>query len=356
MRSHNRRPACAADQTRGFTLVELLVVIAIIGILVALLLPAIQAAREAARRVQCQNSIKNLALAVLNYENQKRGLPPATLAKQISGTNERIALTHDLSWIVHILPFIEEQALYDQIDQKKTGVQQDNTVGSRPHEHQLATLLCPSDSALGRFYTSPFTFGRRLGKGNYAAYVSPEHTVSMRCFPGAMINEVQPLSRLIDGTSKTLMLAEIRTRDHELDERGVWIAAWAGGSLVSFDMHSQESGTCSVKSCSSLSRNQPYIPCDVGTDALPPNSGPALNNDDRLIECPDQNSADLELMPCTKRTNDTWISAAPRSQHVGGVNAAHADGSVVWLQNDIDLFLMARMVSINEGQGDYEGN
>ena len=61
---------------RAFTLVELLVVIAIIGILVALLLPAIQAAREAARRVQCQNHIKNLTLAVLNYENQKKALPP----------------------------------------------------------------------------------------------------------------------------------------------------------------------------------------------------------------------------------------------------------------------------------------
>src|SRR4051794_40555098 len=66
--------------SRGFTLVELLVVIAIIGILVALLLPAIQAAREAARRMACQNNIHNLALAVLNFENQRRELPAAALA------------------------------------------------------------------------------------------------------------------------------------------------------------------------------------------------------------------------------------------------------------------------------------
>lgn len=76
---------------RGFTLVELLVVIAIIGILVALLLPAIQAAREAARRVQCQNTLHNLALAVLNYENQKKALPQALDAVSANGKSVPLA-------------------------------------------------------------------------------------------------------------------------------------------------------------------------------------------------------------------------------------------------------------------------
>jgi hypothetical protein len=60
-------------------------------------------------------------------------------------------------------------------------------------------------------------------------------------------------------------------------------------------------------------------------------------------------------MPCRAWTNDTWISAAPRSLHLGGVNATHVDGSIVWLDNGIDWFLMARMISINDGQGDVEG-
>src|SRR6476659_5100815 len=125
MRYLLRQPVCARPSLRrptkalrsAFTLVELLVVIAIIGILVALLLPAIQAAREAARRAQCQNQLKNLTLAVLNYENQKKALPPANKAPKIAG--ERVSKEPGdptLSWIVEILPFIEESALYGQFD------------------------------------------------------------------------------------------------------------------------------------------------------------------------------------------------------------------------------------------------
>src|SRR4051812_18752126 len=85
----------------AFTLVELLVVNAIIGILVALLLPAVQAAGEAGRRVQCQNHLKNLTLAVLEYENQKKGLPPANKAGLVSGQRvSKEPIDPTLSWIV----------------------------------------------------------------------------------------------------------------------------------------------------------------------------------------------------------------------------------------------------------------
>src|SRR6187431_1038873 len=100
---------------RGFTLVELLVVIAIIGILVALLLPAVQAAREAARRAKCQNNMKNIALAVLNYESSKKRLPPGFVSQPASAET--------WGWAVFSLPNLEEQALYDALRPTETMVQ-----------------------------------------------------------------------------------------------------------------------------------------------------------------------------------------------------------------------------------------
>src|SRR5262245_4667789 len=99
----------------GFTLVELLVVIAIIGILVALLLPAIQAAREAARRSQCNNHLRQIATAVLMYNDNRKSLPSVDLRSSFDFTNPN-AVHSGGNILVHILPYIEEQAIYDAID------------------------------------------------------------------------------------------------------------------------------------------------------------------------------------------------------------------------------------------------
>src|SRR3954447_6271252 len=103
-------PAVSERKRAAFTLVELLVVIAIIGILVALLLPAIQAAREAARRSQCQNHMKQIGLATLNFETQKKYLPPSKWAEK--GT--AIGQTVGHSTLSYLLPYVEETALADQ--------------------------------------------------------------------------------------------------------------------------------------------------------------------------------------------------------------------------------------------------
>src|SRR5262245_31630511 len=129
----NRFMRSRRTRSRGFTLVELLVVIAIIGILVALLLPAIQAAREAARRTQCTNKMKQIGLAILNYESAKKVLPlantPNYTGTQLMGnctgstppttsfTNPANGLK-DHFVLTFILPYIEEQAVFDKIDLK----------------------------------------------------------------------------------------------------------------------------------------------------------------------------------------------------------------------------------------------
>lgn len=128
----------------GFTLVELLVVIAIIGILVALLLPAIQSAREAARRSQCSNNMKNIGLALINYADTKKRLPAATQFRP-GKPFPNVSNGPGGTWVVEILPFIEEQSLYDRFDHTKPSNHANNAtvVGV-----SLPWLICPSDSEI----------------------------------------------------------------------------------------------------------------------------------------------------------------------------------------------------------------
>lgn len=348
------------SRTRAFTLVELLVVIAIIGVLVALLLPAVQAAREAARRISCQNNVKNLALAVLNYENQRNELPPGTDAQQLrvgALTSELVNLYTgtQFSWIVRILPQIEQQALYDQFDFDRTAFDQDlsNFTGNAlpPHEAQPDLLMCPSDNAGGLLYQSDaFSNGRAFGKGNYAAYVSAEHGTAMRIYRGALSNEPRPLQRVTDGTTNTILMSEVRTREVLVDQRGAWALGWVGSSLLAADVHSQEDGNspCGTGANRQTPADVPFFPCLLGGfPANMPNLGiNARGQADDMRECTEEAEADSIGMPCRPDVN---TSASPRSSHPSGVNSAHLDGSVTWISDDIDFAVFGARICIDDG-------
>src|SRR5688500_10738664 len=129
---------------RAFTLVELLVVIAIIGILVALLLPAVQAVREAARRMQCSNNLSQLIIATHNYEMAHGVYPPGTIDKKGPIVNLPAGYHHN--WITQLLPYVEQKNSFANID-FKVGVYHAKNIPVRINPIRL--VHCPSDSAAG---------------------------------------------------------------------------------------------------------------------------------------------------------------------------------------------------------------
>src|SRR5688572_9325481 len=143
----SRRPT-RSRAFRGFTLVELLVVIAIIGVLVALLLPAVQAAREASRRADCLNKLHQLGLAAQNYESGKKQLPPGIEGYDASKPNitsyPNTVPIAEAPYVAYILPYLEENALYRAYDFKIDVQEQYNTAGTAVGK-LLPSLQCPSD-------------------------------------------------------------------------------------------------------------------------------------------------------------------------------------------------------------------
>ncbi|MDP6446062.1 MAG: DUF1559 domain-containing protein [Pirellulaceae bacterium] len=329
---------------RAFTLVELLVVISIIGILVSLLLPAVQAAREAGRRLQCINNSKNLALGIRNYETNRRVFPAAGIVNT-TRTNFNPASGKMFSWMVLTLPYLEQEVLHGSINFSDTVLNQP----SDPQAVHLAIANCPSDDSSERFYLH--SSGKRFAKGNYAAYVSPFHVDLESVYPGALAGHYRRTSADFngDGESTTLMLAEVRTRPDERDPRGVWSLPWNGSSLLAFDMHHHmDVGPCQYNPNAKPTRFQ-HWDVSVGSNQTPNNRGP---NVDILYQCPDPAGARLDRMPCATYSYPTgstcYLSAAPRSHHPGGVVVAFVDGHVGFLVDSVDPIAMAYMIGSND--------
>ena len=336
----------------GFTLVELLVAIAIIGVLIAMLLPAIQQAREAARRTQCVNNIRQLAIATHSYTDIHKKLPPSGIVADITAKyggqdypvfDQRSGKM--FSWVVVLLPYMEESNLYDQFDQTKTVLNQPN----EPQQKTVPSLLCPSDAANGRLYYDPsYTSNKKFAKGNYAAYCSPMHTDLQLLYPGALISTGQKLGRIVDGLSKTIVFSEVRTLDDNRDERGAWALPWNASTLLSLDMHHDTKANGGgyfnqFKSSSAVRLS------NANAEHHRPQRRRATRLSRRHVS-----DAQTQRMPCIKWVWSLglagYISAAPRSSHIGGVNAAFLDGHVDFIRNEIDPMTFANLIDIRDNE------
>jgi prepilin-type N-terminal cleavage/methylation domain-containing protein len=364
---NSRRFKSAPLHGNGFTLVELLVVIAVIGVLVSLLLPAINSAREAARRVSCKNNIRQLSLAVLGYESAMGALPPVGWTNYVQDCNYvaggvdlgcfPIDVTHQpqdwplISWIVLVLPFMEEQALHDGFDFTR-GIrdQSQDVVGA-----SIGSLICPSSpQSANRFYNgagsmSPVSgAGLRFAKGNYAAYCSPYHIDLELIFPGALggfrpgDKVGQNLRKVRDGMSNTILAADVRAIEPEYDHRGVWSLPFPGSTVLALDWHHKPQPGEPFNGLKPFSR---FVPDPSFTDVAVPNSQNEFVPDG-LFVCRQFIMTQQYHAPCSHITR--LMIAAPRSEHPGGVNAVALDGHAGFISNEIDSHVFAYLVSTTD--------
>ena len=344
-----------AQVRTAFTLVELLVVIAIIGILVALLLPAIQAAREAARRSQCTSNMKQVALAILNFESQKKQLPRGTynyLDSTANGTappygayngiGSPISASKDKfdrrCWFQDILPFVEESGLSDayeafmnkplawgpypssfDFDQAPTIVRSfvcpSDPVSPKTHTFQPGNLTATQGfsgnivGCAGSYYENKL----RTDDPNYDTYSSNVLLMGTKA-DGLLLGGANVrLAQCTDGTSNTALVAEIRlVEDSRADDtRGRYYNPAHGGVLF--------------------------------TTQEPPNS----QRGDELAWVSSKN--DVSLAPIAEETEGGAYFQSTRSYHPGGSNVARADGSVELVSESIDQAVFQALGSRDRG-------
>ena len=217
----------------GFSLVELLVVIAIIGVLIGLLLPAVQMAREAARRTSCQCNLRQLGVALHAYHDTHRTFPPGGVEWRPSGNTTK----RQLAWSAFILPQLEEQAVYDLLNFSKPFDDPQNATGAA---HVLTVYLCPSTQRDGNIVEGRGAcdvggiYGERITSPNYPP-------------KGAMLYDVAlNLKKITDGASKTLLIGEDgQFSDSQwINGRNIFDQAYAINAAPAFenDIRSYHSG------------------------------------------------------------------------------------------------------------------
>jgi len=348
------------DRTRGFTLVELLVVIAIIGVLVALLLPAVQAAREAARRSQCANNLKQLGLAFHNYHDIHKAFPFGSHRPNNTAFNnyrDNPPSIWGTTWAISILPQVEQQPLYDKWDHRLgygANANQRLVTGTL-----LSVMHCPSDLVvpvavdpdgnLGTFDRG--NFGLNFGggsaneNGNSGNRAGPEDVptwtiaaygrasknrglASLRDQSTALPSNVG-LNDILDGTSNSVLVGEMLHYRNNDDCRGCWGKAL--GAVIS-----------------GYTRGNPEVDGEAGIAT--PNVRAVGIYRDAPSHCSETATIGDPQLECQGSAGDGLGGNAMRSRHPGGAQAAFNDGRVTFITSTINRRVYRAMLTIQGGE------
>ena len=301
----------AVPRRSGFTLVELLVVIAIIGVLVALLLPAVQAAREAARRMKCQNNLKQLGIALHNYHDIHGRVPPAGIHHQ--GSQSAGSSSWGPSWAVMILPMIEQGNLHSQYNFSL--IRTRDAPNDKVSATTIPAFLCPSDPP----NPAPWVNTTPHARGNYACNSGPRQRVLRNRVSPGHPRRVQPavlLGHRVPRSDGRALEHGFPRRDHHGPRvgrlaRGVGLAA---GCLLL--RHLGQLGDA-AQPAHADQRQRP--------GRLPPR--PA-----RAMQCPQHTTATCGASPTATGPRMPCGAAIP-----GGVQILLGDGSVRFISNSLNM-------------------
>lgn len=326
----NRYRCQSPSKQAGFTLIELLVVIAVIGILVSLLLPAVHAARESARRMSCTNNLKQLGLALHNHESSKREFPSGVIRQ----TWEQQPTWSEGHWawgvFANLLPYIEQNNLHDELHLDKPLLGAPPTFQILP-EHQdlvnkhVGLFLCPSDfeTVLDQRYR-PVNYVACLGSG---VQTSTQEAGTDRDSDGVFFANSRMRPRDVsDGLSNTIAFSET-TLGHGSPGPDGYVVSDPPGSaedvwaaLMPWEASSLSDSACQSATAFGVTRGNTWAATShlsgFFNAYLPPNS----QQSDCIIH--------FSFSP-------GWVAA--RSRHPGGVNVALVDGSVRFVSDSIDL-------------------
>ncbi|NLX95130.1 MAG: DUF1559 domain-containing protein [Rhodopirellula sp.] len=342
-RVHNRR---------AFTLVELLVVIAIIGILIALLLPAVQAAREAARRSQCINNLKQIGLALLNYEDTFKSFPPGGVygspGDRSTATTER---QYHHTWITKILPFLEQQPLYDQMNTLLPVWATGATAPVAFAQQKVDALLCPSDSGTttpgAATYNCAVTCYVACESGwgfNYRySTTTAEPALKYPQLSGKELAGIFATSdtckgaSITDGTSNTIMVGEVYSNGYQA-KPGVTNTTMAGGAGEPRRTNPYYFRAAFVGALLNQDSHDDYGWLQAnGTSTFPLATTVAPTNN---IVGP--------TFAGYKGVNSDWQGVS--SQHPGVANVVLADGSTHSISETLDWYVWALLCARQDGQ------
>lgn len=304
---HRNSPINHRLFTRGFTLVELLVVIAIIGILIAILLPAVQMVRAAARRTTCQNNLKQMGLAILNYESARMQFPPGQKWTAIQGDPNRL----DYSWIAEILPEMEAGNIHSMLNFKRPYT---DPVNWSAVAQSVPTLLCPS--------TSDRDKDRGLDEliRNYDQIIG----LNLACtdymgISGPSANRRNPVNNQFYARQQGILIGVKGLNGEEtmLEPPAVRIGAVTDGT----------SQTMMVSECAGR-----------GTEKDGDPNGAWISG---------KNVTHVEGAINEKDGKDAWNDELIWAEHSGGANAVYVDGSVHFLADSIDGAIIIARCSRN---------